>query len=233
MIAKALIILSNPAFLRGFLLYRIAAATEHLDVISYLNPKHLIDVGANKGQFALAALSVVPQIRIDCFEPLATAACVLEKWSSGESSNIRVHRIALSSTEEQRVFFITSREDSSSLFYPTKVQQEMGGTIKNEIRVPTNRLENILSAQEISRPCLLKIDVQGGELDVLKGIGRCLAVIDFIYLEVSFLELYAKQPLFADIDDFMKSIGFKLRGVANCYIDPKLGPTQADILFSR
>ena len=83
----------------------------------------------------------------------------------------------------------------------------MGIGIKETIVVPKDRLENVLSADDVRRPCLLKIDVQGGELDVLRGIGPFVDVIDYIYLEVSFIELYEGQPLFPEINEFLNSVG--------------------------
>ncbi len=177
-------LLRNQVLARGLIFHNIAGAVEHLDIIAYVRPKHLIDVGANKGQFALAALSVAPEIRIDCFEPLPTAAITLQNWAKEASPNIRIHRMALSAEVGSREFYVTSREDSSSLLCPAKAQHEMGISVKGRIVVPTDRLENVLSAGEILRPSLLKIDVQGGELEVLKGMGRRADVIDYIYVEV-------------------------------------------------
>jgi FkbM family methyltransferase len=230
---KAALLLRNPTLARGLILHNIAAAIEHLDVIAYARPRHLIDAGANRGQFALAALSVNPDISIDCFEPLAGPAAVLETWAKKASPNIRVHRMALGAQSENVQFYVTSRDDSSSLFNPGKMQGEMGISVKTKIMVPTDRLENVLVSKGISRPCMLKIDVQGGELEVLKGIGRCANVIDWIYAEVSFIELYEHQPLFTEVYKYLTSIGYNLRGVANCHTDPRKGPTQADVLFCR
>src|SRR6266404_4861833 len=227
-IQKAIMLLRNQVLARGLIFHNIAGAVEHLDIIAYVRPKLLIDVGTNKGQFALSALAVAPEIRIDCFEPLPTAAITLQNWAKEASPNIRIHRMALSAEVGSREFYVTSREDSSSLLCPAKAQHEMGISVKGRIVVPTDRLENVLSAGEILRPSLLKIDVQGGELEVLKGMGRRADVIDYIYVEVSFIELYEGQPLFAEIDKFMTSIGYNLRGVANCIADRAHGPTQAD-----
>ena len=56
----------------------------------------------------------------------------------------------------------------------------------------------------------LKIDVQGYELEVLKGSARSLLDVAVIYIEVSFVELYKQQPLFFDIHAFLTKFGFKL-----------------------
>jgi len=232
-IQKAAVLLHNGVLARGLIFHNIPAAAEHLEIIAYVRPKYLIDVGANKGQFALAVLSVVPDVKVDCFEPLPAAATTLENWARTASPNICVHRIALSVDKGSAKFYVGSREDSSSLLLPASGRLEMGLGIKDTIVVQKDRLENVLSTADVLRPSLLKIDVQGGELDVLKGIGPLLDVIDYIYLEVSFIELYEGQPLFAEINKFLNSAGYNLRGIANCYVDRVHGPTQADALFCR
>ena len=57
---------------------------------------------------------------------------------------------------------------------------------------------------------LLKIDTQGSELDVLKGAGDLLNNTSYIECEVEFVPLYKDQPLFQDIEDYLKSYNFKL-----------------------
>ena len=230
---KATKLLRNPLLAKGLVVHGVAGAVEHLDIIAYTRPNHLIDVGANKGQFSLAALSVARHIEIDCFEPLPAARAVLERWSSKASANIRIHRTALSTAEGSADFYVTNREDSSSFFRPTAVQQDAGVNVKTMIAVQTQRLDAALSRERILRPALLKIDVQGAELDVLGGVGNLFDVIDYIYLEVSFIELYERQPLFGEIERFLQSVGYRLRGIGNPYISRKAGPLQADALFCR
>jgi hypothetical protein len=50
---------------------------------------------------------------------------------------------------------------------------------------------------------------------------------------VSFIELYEGQPLFGEIDKFLQSAGYRLRGIGNPNISRKAGPLQADALFCR
>ena len=141
--------------------------------------------------------------------------------------------MALSAAKGTAEFYVTTRENSSSLFRPAKPQQEFGVHIKNTIVVPTDRLDSQLKAERILRPSMLKIDVQGGELEVLKGLGELREVIDFVYLEVSFMELYENQPLFGELNEFLCMNGYRLRGMANAHVDGVFGPAQADALYCR
>ena len=63
------------------------------------------------------------------------------------------------------------------------------------------------------QPDVLKIDTQGSELDVMRGAGRLLDSALAVELEVEFVQQYLGQPLFAEIDIFMRQNGFALRGI--------------------
>ncbi|UCV04573.1 FkbM family methyltransferase [Dechloromonas denitrificans] len=72
--------------------------------------------------------------------------------------------------------------------------------------VETSRLDDL---QEIADVDYLKIDVQGAELAVFRGAPRLLAETLVICTEVEFVELYKGQPLFADVDAFLRQSGFQ------------------------
>ena len=71
--------------------------------------------------------------------------------------------------------------------------------------ITTVRLDDIAQATGCD---LLKLDVQGGELAVLQGARRLLAEVGVVIAEVEFSPLYKGQPLFADVDSFLRSQGF-------------------------
>lgn len=71
--------------------------------------------------------------------------------------------------------------------------------------MPTRRLDDIEEAHSTD---FLKLDVQGAELDILAHGTRTLKDVSIVQTEVSFLPLYEDQPLFADIDRFLRGEGF-------------------------
>lgn len=73
--------------------------------------------------------------------------------------------------------------------------------------VLTKRLDDIPEASGVD---FLKLDVQGGELMVLEGAARILRDVLVVHTEVGFLPLYKNQPLFSDIDPWMRARGFVL-----------------------
>jgi FkbM family methyltransferase len=204
-------------------------AVEHIEALKLTNPKTLIDVGANKGQFSIVARHLFPQLQIHAFEPLES---VRKLYRSVVSEPVAIHPTALSDTTGNAHFFIASRLDSSSLLLlGSRQQAAYGVTLSAETTVAVTRLDEFFQPWNLARPTLLKLDVQGAELQVLRGAERVLNLIDAIYCEVSFVELYATQPCAEEIVAFLTRAGFALRGAFNMSSTEKFGPTQSDFLF--
>lgn len=72
--------------------------------------------------------------------------------------------------------------------------------------VSTTRIDDLIEVTDVD---FIKIDIQGGELAVFQNARRVLAGALLIQTEVEFVELYKGQPLFADVDIFLRSVGFQ------------------------
>ena len=179
-------------------------------------PVTIIDVGAFKldGQDDLYAdlFSAYPS-EVFGFEPQndsiirATAAkChkTIFPWAigdGGETNFFTTKYQAASSTLEPNHDFLRQ-----FLALPTMLE------IENQGEVETRRLDDI---QEITDCDLLKIDVQGGELKVLEGATKLLSKVSVVMTEVEFAPVYKNQPLFSDIDSFLRGQGFFLLDLYN------------------
>ncbi|WP_431857365.1 FkbM family methyltransferase [Azospirillum sp.] len=111
----------------------------------------------------------------------------------------------------RRVFHATQNPFTSSLYRPDdgvlSCFQRMDLPVVATEEVDTVRLDDVA---EIGAVDFLKIDVQGAELDVLRGAGRILSNTLVIHTEVEFIPIYASQPLYSDIDVFLRGHGFLL-----------------------
>ena len=214
-----------PALVRG-----VVPGIEHTSAFIDQNYRAIIDVGANKGQFAAFALTRWPRARLICFEPLPRARA---KLASITANRAEVHPYALGEVEGGALMHVASRADSSSLLPLGERQKrifDMGEA--SRLNVQVRRLDSVIEAGSLPRPALLKIDVQGFEYETLKGAESLLKVIDGVYVEVSFVELYAGQKLAVDVAALLQRYGFRQAGRFNAYVID--GATvQADILFKK
>ena len=85
----------------------------------------------------------------------------------------------------------------------------------------------------VAGACLLKIDVQGLELEVLRGAPRILAQVDEALIEGSFIELYEGQALADDVIALMREAGLRLAGTYGKTTDADGRDVQADFYFRR
>lgn len=217
---------------RAFLSQRVAVGSEHLEAVTFCKPATVLDVGANKGQFSLLARELWPNVVVHAFEPLPSAAETFRRVFAGAPA-VTLHRGAIGAENRTATFFVADRTDSSSLLKPGAGQKSAFNVAAAEaIEVEVSPLEDFVDLAALPHPIMMKIDVQGAELEVLRGI-RNLEQIDYIYVELSFVELYEGQALFEDVRSHLAERGFSIRGAYNQASTPQFGPTQADFLFSR
>ena len=224
-------LLSAPG--RRALRLGVAASIEHSAALKRRDFRTVVDIGANVGQFALFASERYPNANIFSFEPLEDCWSVFDKIFGG-NDRVRLFRYAIGPYDGQASINVTSENDSSSILAPAQTQAEVFGTkVKTEQKIEIRRLGSVISEGEIIQPALLKIDVQGFELEVLKGCGHLLDLFNELYVEASYVELYKGQPLAGEVIDFLRSRGFEIRGVFNQHVDNLRGPLQADFLFKK
>ena len=220
---------------RKALFHGIAATTEHQNLIKDTNPETIIDIGSNKGQFIMLIEQFFPNKIIHSFEPINE---MLEKQKNffKFKKNIFFHNFALGSEALEREFFITKRMDSSSFFKintaNTKGYNNSSYKINEHRKINIKTLDEVLHNKEIIQPVLIKIDVQGFELEVLKGSEKILKKTNYLLIEVSNYEMYQKQPLKDEIISFLKERDFSIikQGPPT---NTEVNVIQEDILFYK
>lgn len=224
----------NAKYLRALIQHQVAAGVEHERVLRQLDCQMIVDIGANRGQFALVARLCFPEMRVISFEPLPGPASIFRRVFSGDDQ-VLLHEAAIGPRPEQRTMHVSERDDSSSLLPISSVQTAMfpgtGEITTTEVRV--GPLEEFVTADDLSSPAILKLDVQGFEYEALIGCESMLPHFDWVYCECSFVELYSGQKLAADVIDLLACKGFSLKGIYNPAYDCRGQAVQADFLFSR
>jgi FkbM family methyltransferase len=223
--------LSSRRLLSALVRHRVLAGTEHRYVLANdLNT--IIDIGANRGQFALAAREYCPQASVMSFEPLSKAAAVYREVFAGDKKVI-LHEAAIGPSEQTMRMHLSAREDSSSLLPISAAQEDnFPGTGEvGTLDVSVAPLEKYILDKDLVRPMLLKLDVQGFEFEALLGCASLLNQVDVIYCECSFVELYDGQKLAFDIIDWLAQKGFQLTGIYNPLYGKSGETLQADFMF--
>jgi FkbM family methyltransferase len=207
------------------------ASLEHADVPFRHDYATVLDVGSSRGQFALFALERFPRAHLRCFEPLEASREALVGVLAAERTT--VHPVAVGKNDGSAILHVSASDDSSSLLPIGRRQiAEFPGTEEQRTEeVSVRALDTLLD--DIPRPSLLKIDVQGGELDVLKGASRCLGSIDTVFVEASFVELYESQALATDVIVALAEHGFALTGVYGVARGRHGECLQGDFMFDR
>lgn len=234
-VRKGLKIISNPLWRWALIMYRVAAGSEHVIVLSQLNAlKVIVDIGANRGQFALVSRYCHPSATIISFEPLSTPAKLFVRVFD-EDENIAFVQAAIGPETSSIEMHVSGRDDSSSILPISEMQNRLyPGTAQvatEVIRIAP--LNEFITVEEIRSPALLKLDVQGFELQGLVGCEDLLKYFTWIYVESSFVELYVGQPLADEIIAWLREHGFKLQGVYNMSANKQGKAIQADFLFLR
>lgn len=232
-VVKGLRLLRYSNGRRG-LFHGVAMTLEHIPALNDLTPRTIVDVGSNRGQFSLLCTELFPGAEIFSFEPLSGPANIQKNLFRG----VRNHQLFVSAIGENsgQADMNVSRHDDSSSLLPIGDQQTkiFPGTEKVNVEtVKLGILSEFLEADSIARPALLKIDVQGYELNVLKGCGELLGQFEHCYIECSYRELYEGQALAHEIVAFMSAAGFSVVEKFNSQYDNKGDVIQCDILFQK
>lgn len=143
-------------------------ATERAFFRQELQPGQVFfDIGANLGLFTLtAAKRVGPSGRVFAFEPSAREARLLQhNIDQNGFKNVTIVRGALSDHEGEARFAVATDGGTNSLAKTTHPEQ----VIQNWETVPLTTLDAFVAKHAIERVHMMKIDVEGGECDVLRG----------------------------------------------------------------
>jgi FkbM family methyltransferase len=209
----------DPFFRRVLFSHGVAAAPEHRHIMAP-ELSTVVDIGCNRGQFSLAARRWVPGANVFAFEPLAGPAAVFCKVFA-DDNQIRFFQTAVGPQAGKTTIHVSGADDSSSLLPISGLQQRLypgTGEVGTEtIRV--GRLSDFVTAEDIKAPSLLKLDVQGFELEALRGCEDLLDRFSQVYVECSFLELYTGQALAHEVIAWLAGRSFVLKGIYNMSYD--------------
>jgi FkbM family methyltransferase len=226
-------VIRSPRLLRALASNRVLASAEHRRILT-TDLETVVDIGANRGQFALAVRQWAPKARVIAFEPLPGPASRFRKLFQGDS-RVTLHRTAIGAAAGTATMHVSAADDSSSLLPISEMQERLfPGTaeVRTEV-VEVGQLCDFISCDEIMPPALLKIDVQGYELETLKGCTDLIHLFDLVMVECSFMELYQGQAIASEVIRFLDQHGFILCNIHNLEYNRQGEAIQGDFVFSK
>ena len=142
--------------------------------------------------------------------------------------------LALSNAIGESTLYVTKHPMCSSLYPPNESYLSRFAGLSElvnldfTVEIETTTLDAFCQSEGIEEIDLLQIDVQGAELQVLEGASSVLArSILAVQAEVEFSHLYVNQPLFADVDTYLRKQGFTLFDLARSYRLGACSPIQS------
>ncbi len=177
----------------------------------------IVDVGAmalGADTDPYARLTRALRCEVIGFEPLE-AECELLNLNAGPDRAYLPYAVGDGS---EQTFHRCNAGMTSSLFEPNTALLALFHELEELVRVvetrrvQTRRLDDIPQA---SGADYLKVDVQGGELMVFQGAVNLLRGVLVVHTEAEFVPLYKGQPLFAELDQFLRKQGFLLHRLAD------------------
>ncbi len=207
----------------------LAGLLEHLRDNGFL-PSAILDIGANAGEWSRVAAGVFGTSRILMFD--------------GDPENEPALHNAVREIGARSSYFLSllgaEKKDAVTFYRPeagttgSSVLPELTSYDKEAIKLRMNTLDSLIEGVELSGTLLMKLDVQGFELEILKGGKKALGASEVVIMEASLLEYNEGAPLFADVVAFMRQEGFEVYdfcGQNRRETDQAL--FQTDVVFAR
>jgi FkbM family methyltransferase len=201
-------------------------------------PVHAIDVGSRDG-IRSRWRDLGRYGALVGFDPDAEECARLNAAATIDEE--RYEPFALAASSGQATLYLTADPQSSSLYPPNEEAVRRHPELwrhapRGTTTVATTTLDAWAEREQGKPIDVLKVDVQGAELDVLRGAEVSLRSVRALELEVEFESLYVGQPLFGDVDDFLRERGFtlwRLRDLTHCGLTKSRRDEASFIVGSR
>lgn len=180
-----------------------------------VNPKGVLHVGGNRGEEypVYMELGITKQI---WYEPNPEMFSLLQETIKNNPEAI-AFQLCVGHENKEVVLHISNNAGQSSSIMELGTHAEVHPEVHyiKDIAVPMVRLDSQFQSYN-SDIDFLNADVQGNELNVLKGLGELLHNFKYLYLEVNWKELYIGCALFDEVVEYVSKFGFKIAEYKEC-----------------
>jgi FkbM family methyltransferase len=194
------------------------------------DPSYVVDVGANRGRWTEMAREVFPRAEFLLVEPQPEMREPLDELCR-RLPGVRWVECAAGARDETRIQTIWADLDGSS-FLPRPQADRLARGEQRPARV--RRLDDLLAEDGGRVPDLVKLDVQGFELEALAGSPSIFGRTELLVLETSLYAFLPDLPILREVIEFMAARGYEVYDLAGHIrrpVDAALG--QLDVAFAR
>lgn len=194
--------------------------------------RSIFDVGAYQGDVAAKYATIFPEATIYAFEPFTPSYEVLVNRFQ-INSRFQLVNAAVSSQTGESTFHVNLNPATNSLLATGKGCAVAEAITTNNISVRTLSLDDFCESHQLSSPDILKFDIQGNELEALRGARKTLHINGplLIYTEVLFTSLYENCAQFCDLMRFLKDFDYELFNLYSLFHSPDGRLEFGDALF--
>jgi FkbM family methyltransferase len=196
---------------------------------SGIDIKHVIDVGASDGQWTRHCQRVFPNAAYFLVEARDTHEKALRAFRI-ESPNIDFAICTLGSQTQTAAIY----EHGNQTSVLTSEYADAPQTTCTTVELKT--LDTLITPKQLTGPTIIKLDVQGYELEVLRGGERLLETphVQFLLAEVSMRRIYDSAPLAHEVIQFAADHDFRIFDICSyCPRPHDQELAQCDVLFAR
>lgn len=167
-------------------------------------PKHILDIGANRGTWSREVKKIFTDARFTLVEPQSNLKSYFDDLL--KSDTFVYLPIGVGEKPGHFSFTIATRDDSSTFRMSPEEAQSRGLT---QVQVEVNTIDNIVMDSKFGVPDLIKIDAEGLDLDVLRGAKSIFGKTEVILVEASVVNPVFKNDVLAVVA-FMRENGYSL-----------------------
>ncbi|MEM1041289.1 MAG: FkbM family methyltransferase [Bacteroidota bacterium] len=197
--------------------------------LSYLKrrgfrPRTIVDVGAYVGNWTRMVKTLFPSARVLMVEPQADKQGALARVRAEFAPSALLQDALLGAEDDQPVEFVVMETGSSVL------EEQSDHYPRTTVARRTTTLDRLVDDAGWQHVDFLKLDVQGYELEVLRGASACLPTCEFVLMEVSVVPMNLGAPTVDEVFAFMTERGFRMLDLCDQHRRHDV-LVQVDLLF--
>ena len=170
------------------------------------NPKHILDIGANAGEWSEQILSIFPSANVTMVEANPNCEQDLRTKFSNRDGKVKVHICLLGNETKKNIPFYLNPKNNKCTGCSMMRELTVHFKDADHILLDMHQLDDLIT----DKIDILKIDVHGAELLVLEGGQSILSRSDFVLLEVNVIQYNEGAPMLSEVISYMDKHGFQV-----------------------